>query len=375
MAFKGYDFIDEATLEMMGNTLTEQIDFLLQQEVQPNEDDARVAARIFLETIQKSFQAWEEAERHASEIRKYSKAIKDLKTATKDDIVNFNMAKNKMLALRKNINLIEMDVAMENFQKELARLMEKKIQLTYVYVNSKGEPSIFLIDNIEDVLVQDVKAMSKGGNVSTRIRMTAKQIKQNQQNYERSIVKLNEYQFMLPPALINLQDARLAVLTRYKTYHYGSNHIILWKPEQEWKITIMGNQKGDIEEAYVSALIHRVGFLNDFLEKNIDEFMEYVSQVDAAPGLLEGDVSKDGQKIEYAVKSGKAQNMSLKTAVEVAITILGSKQIFDKNKLNDLKEKIKKGIKPRNQSALVSQIEEQLKDIVGAKYKTILKID
>lgn len=375
MAFKGYDFIDEATLEMMGNTLTEQIDFLLQQEVQPNEDDARVAARIFLETIQKSFQAWEEAERHASEIRKYSKAIKDLKTATKDDIVNFNMAKNKMLALRKNINLIEMDVAMENFQKELARLMEKKIQLTYVYVNSKGEPSIFLIDNIEDVLVQDVKAMSKGGNVSTRIRMTAKQIKQNQQNYERSIVKLNEYQFMLPPALINLQDARLAVLTRYKTYHYGSNHIILWKPEQEWKITIMGNQKGDIEEAYVSALIHRVGFLNDFLEKNIDEFMEYVSQVDAAPGLLEGDVSKDGQKIEYAVKSGKAQNMSLKTAVEVAITILGSKQIFDKNKLNDLKEKIKKGIKPRNQSALASQIEEQLKDIVGAKYKTILKID
>ena len=375
MAFKGYDFIDEATLEMMGNTLTEQIDFLLQQEVQPNEDDARVAARIFLETIQKSFQAWEEAERHASEIRKYSKAIKDLKTATKDDIVNFNMAKNKMLALRKNINLIEMDVAMENFQKELARLMEKKIQLTYVYVNSKGEPSIFLIDNIEDVLVQDVKAMSKGGNVSTRIRMTAKQIKQNQQNYERSIVKLNEYQFMLPPALINLQDARLAVLTRYKTYHYGSNHIILWKPEQEWKITIMGNQKGDIEEAYVSALIHRVGFLNDSLEKNIDEFMEYVSQVDAAPGLLEGDVSKDGQKIEYAVKSGKAQNMSLKTAVEVAITILGSKQIFDKNKLNDLKEKIKKGIKPRNQSALASQIEEQLKDIVGAKYKTILKID
>ena len=375
MAFKGYDFIDEATLEMMGNTLTEQIDFLLQQEVQPNEDDARVAARIFLETIQKSFQAWEEAERHASEIRKYSKAIKDLKTATKDDIVNFNMAKNKMLALRKNINLIEMDVAMENFQKELARLMEKKIQLTYVYVNSKGEPSIFLIDNIEDVLVQDVKAMSKGGNVSTRIRMTAKQIKQNQQNYERSIVKLNEYQFMLPPALINLQDARLTVLTRYKTYHYGSNHIILWKPEQEWKITIMGNQKGDIEEAYVSALIHRVGFLNDSLEKNIDEFMEYVSQVDAAPGLLEGDVSKDGQKIEYAVKSGKAQNMSLKTAVEVAITILGSKQIFDKNKLNDLKEKIKKGIKPRNQSALASQIEEQLKDIVGAKYKTILKID
>ena len=375
MAFKGYDFIDEATLEMMGNTLTEQIDFLLQQEIQPNEDDARIAARIFLETIQKSFQAWEEAERHASEIRKYSKAIKDLKTATKDDIVNFNMAKNKMLALRKNINLIEMDVAMENFQKELARLMGKKIQLTYVYVNSKGEPSIFLIDNIEDVLVQDVKAMSRGGNVSTRIRMTAKQIKQNQQNYERSIVKLNEYQFMLPPALINLQDARLTVLTRYQTYRYGSNHIILWKPEQEWKITIMGNQKGDIEEAYVSALVHRVGFLNDSLEKNIDEFMGYVSQVDAAPGLLEGDISKDSQKIEYAVKSGKAQNMSLKTAVEVAITILGSKQIFDKNKLNDLKEKIKKGIKPRNQSALASQIEEQLKDIVGAKYKTILKID
>ena len=180
---------------------------------------------------------------------------------------------------------------------------------------------------------------------------------------------------MLPPALINLQDARLTVLTRYKTYHYGSNHIILWKPEQEWKITIMGNQKGDIEEAYVSALIHRVGFLNDSLEKNIDEFMGYVSQVDAAPGLLEGDVSKDGQEIEYAVKSGKAQNMSLKTAVEVAITILGSKQIFDKNKLNDLKEKIKKGIKPRNQSALISQVEEQLKDIVGTKYKTILKID
>lgn len=375
MAFNGYDFIDEATLEMMGNTLTEQIDFFLQQEIQPDEDDARIAARTFLETIQKSFQAWEEAERHASEIRKYSKAIKDLKTATKDDIVNFNMAKNKMLVLRKNINLIEMDIAMQNFQKELTKLMGKKIQLTYVYVNRKGEPSIFLIDNIEDVLTQDVKAMSKGGNVSTRIRMTAKQIKQNQQNYERSIVKLNEYQFMLPPALINLQDARLTVLTRYKTYHYGSNHIILWKPEQEWKITIMGNQKGDIEEAYVSALIHRVGFLNDSLEKNIDEFMEYVSQVDAAPGLLEGDVSRDGQEIEYAVKSGKAQNMSLKTAVEVAITILGSKQVFDKNKLNDLKEKIKKGIKPRNQSALASQVEEQLKDIIGTKYKTVLKID
>jgi len=29
MAFNGYDFIDETTLEMMGNTLTEQIDFFL----------------------------------------------------------------------------------------------------------------------------------------------------------------------------------------------------------------------------------------------------------------------------------------------------------------------------------------------------------
>lgn len=371
MAFNGYDYINEATLEMMGNTLTEQIDFFLQQEVQPNEDKARVAARTFLETVQKSFQAWEEAERHASEIRRYSKAIKNLKTATKEDIVNFNMAKNKMLTLRKNINLIQMDIAMENFQKELAELMEKKIQLTYVYVNSKGEPSIFLINNIKDVLTQDVKAMSKGGNISTRIRMTAKQIRQSQQNYEHAITRLNEYQFMLPPSLINLQSARSAVLIRYKTYHYGSNHVILWKPGRQWKIAILGNQKGDIEEAYVSALVHRTGFLSDALEKNIDEFMAYVGHVDAAPGLLEGDISIDNQNIEYAVKSGKAQNMSLRTAVEVAITILGSQQIFDKHKLNDLKEKIKKGIKPRNQAVLASQVEEQLKKIMGTEYEII----
>jgi len=42
--------------------------------------------------------------------------------------------------------------------------------------------------------------------------------------------------------------------------------------------------------------------------------MYYVSQVDAAPGMLQGDVSevlKDGSTIEYAVKGANASFMSL----------------------------------------------------------------
>jgi len=42
--------------------------------------------------------------------------------------------------------------------------------------------------------------------------------------------------------------------------------------------------------------------------------MEYVSMVDAAPGMLQGDVSErleDGSTIEYAVKGASASFMSL----------------------------------------------------------------
>jgi hypothetical protein len=62
----------------------------------------------------------------------------------------------------------------------------------------------------------------------------------------------------------------------------------------------MGNNIGDIKEAYVNAVINRKGFLSQALEKNIDDFMQYVSMVDAAPGMLQGDVSEtlaDGRSI------------------------------------------------------------------------------
>ena len=81
---------------------------------------------------------------------------------------------------------------------------------------------------------------------------------------------------------------------------------------------------GDINEAYVAYYLQAKQYpkMSNLLEQNIDTFMQLVSEVDSAAGLMLGDISNEEAGIEYAVKSAGASTLSLTQVENLAKDII-----------------------------------------------------
>lgn len=281
--------------------------------------------------------------------------------------------------------VVDINIKLQEFSKELNSFLNQRSQLTYVYTNAKGKnPVVFLVDDIGQIMHKGMG--SKGAGIKTRIDMSRETAMQAMQGANAAIRRLAEEDYMTIQQIKNLKGSYNQVIFRYNKYKYqakkGDNkaktvHVILWRPDANWRIVIMGNNMGDIKEAYVNALISRVGFISAQMEKNIDDFMQYVSQVDATPGMLQGDVSEtleDGSTIEYAVKGARASFMSLELAINLAIEILTAEPPFDNQALRKKKAEYAKGILPRNQQITLQTLQQLFNNNIPNNLQAYMQI-
>ena len=377
--------INDQTLEEMTQAELSKIDNALTAVTQKNATPCILAAENFLNGIKQEYQDLIAANILASHQYKIKKRIQDPdENSDKIALSNqYERNKNSLKDMYARSQVVQLNLKMENFSKELNSFLGQQMQLAYVFTDSKNKnPVIFLVDDIGQIMKKDMG--SKGAGIKSRINMTRKQAKQALDNKNSAIHRLAEEQYMTTQQIGNLQSSYNEVINRYNVYKYnvksGNNkgkvvHIILWQPQINWKIVIMGNNVGDIKEAYVAAVINRKGFLSSQIEKNIDDLMNYVSQVDAIPGILQGDVSEkliNGQTVEYAVKGASASFMSLELAIDLAIQILTADPLFDTAALKRKKNQYAEGIKSRNQQVLFEKITELFEGKIPDEIKAVI---
>lgn len=366
--------INNQTLQQMTNQVLRPIDQALAGVIKETSTPCVESAKKFLTSIRKGYEDLAAANLLEKHLNKLKKAMQN----PDNNVIGLHdeYARNKQIFrdMYARSEVVDINIKMEQFSKELNSFLNQKTQLTYVYTTSKGKnPVIFLVDDIAQIMHKGIG--SKGAGIKARIDMAKETAIAAMNQGTTGIRKLAEEDYMTSEQIKNLKGSYNQVISRYNRYKYqaqrGKNksktvHIILWKPIDNWKIVIMGNNMGDIKEAYVNALISRIGFISPEMEQNIDDFMGYLGQVDATPGMLQGDVSEilgDGSIIEYAVKGAKASFMSLQLAIKLAIQILTAQPPFDQQALKRKKQEYAKDIYPRNQQSLL----EILYDLFGDK--------
>lgn len=365
--------INNKTLQEMTNQILSPLDQALGKVVNETSTPCVKAAKNFLIGIRQSY----EDLAAANIIAKHQNKLKKAMEQPQNDIVSLNdeYVRNKQILKEMYLRsqVVEMNIKMEEFSNELNKFLNQKTKLTYVYTNNKGkDPIVFLVDDIGEIMSKDMG--SKGAGIKTRINMSKTKAMQALKNANGAIQRLAEENYMTSEQIKNLKSSYNQIVSRFNRYKYQVQsgekkskrvHVIMWKPEMDWKIVVMGNNIGDIKEAYVNAVINRKGFLSNEMEKNIDDFMQYVSQVDATPGMLQGDVSQvlnDGSTIEYAVKGANASFMSFQLAINLAIEILSAQPPFDKQALKNKKQEYAKDITPRNQQITLKTLRELFQD-------------
>lgn len=361
--------IEDQTLDYMTQQILAPLDQALEKSISQTSSLCVQSARKFLNSIQQAYRDLVAANIIAKHQNKLKKLIKNPDTTSPSLEDQYYRNKNILKEMYQKTQIVDINLKMENFSKELNNFLNQKMVLTYVYTNKKGgNPIILLVDDISEIMRKDMA--SKGAGIKTRINMTQRQVRQALKEANSAINRLAQQDFMTPEQISNLKNSYNEVVDRFNKHKYiaknGQNksktiHIILWIPQADWKIVVMGNNIGDIKQAYVNAVVNRKGFLSAELEKNIDDFMGYVGQVDATPGMLQGDVSEvlqDGSTIEYAVKGKGASFMSLQLAIDLAIEILTSSPPFDIQKLRQKKQDFAKNIKPRNQQITKEELIE-----------------
>lgn len=377
--------INDQTLKSMTNQILAPIDQALECVIHKEANPCIQAAEVFLTGIRQSYEDLAAANIIAKHQNKLKKNMQnpDNNIIALEDEYKRNKQILREMYLRSEV--VDINLKMEQFSKQLNLFLNQKIQLTYVYYDSKSkEPIVFLVDDVGQIMKKDMG--SKGAGIKTRINMTRKKAMQALKGANSAIKRLAEQNYMTSLQIKNLKDSYNQVVYRFNKYKYqaktGENkskiiHVIIWRPQIDWKVVIMGNNIGDIKQAYVNALINRKGFISSELEKNIDDFMEYVSMVDAAPGMLQGDVSErleDGSTIEYAVKGASASFMSLQLAINLAIQILTAQPPFDKQALKRKKQQYAKDITPRNQQVTIQYLRELFNGIIPDRLNTIMQI-
>ncbi len=193
------------------------------------------------------------------------------------------------------------------FQQQLNLFLGQQVKMIFVYQGAGG-PEIYQITGEELV-----PGYNKN-KLSARYKFN---------NLQKVRVDLDE----LDQGFVNGVKATYAeVMYRWGVTRAHNNHVILWQiPKGNWFLMSVSSA-GDLNEAYATIIIQNQQpptFQND-MEVNVRDFMTYVSKVDNASGLLQGDTSKNG--IEFGIKSEGASALGLKQVYDIAKDI---KEITD----------------------------------------------
>lgn len=243
--------------------------------------------------------------------------------------------------------------AANKFQNIINEVIGQKVVTIYVYENN-GVADLYEIKNNE-VLKFDVT--SRGYNFVGRYNP-------NLNDLQNAMSKLSfddePFQFNLE----GLKNTYRETLFRYRTSRKHNNRIVLWQnPQTVWHHAFISGE-GDINEAYATVILQNnrtPSFNNLNIELNIEEFITVILNITNESGMLSGDVTIGN--IEYAIKSANASTLGISQLKKLAKEIIADAH-FDKQKLLDLKHKLKQKARRRNKE--VSLKEEVEKELIAA---------
>lgn len=229
------------------------------------------------------------------------------------------------------------------FQNFLNELLNQIVELIYVYEDEQGNPSLTTIksDDLPNILHYE----NSHGLASGRFR----------EKYNDFVLHLEKLKDVEISDDFNLDFFNYTYKEVIWRYNYSKSQLVLWllnpgdPNSRRWgKAKVVA--QGDIKEAYASVILDRSinsvkTFNADFLDTNVQSFMEEVEKVDSESGLLKGDVVVGN--VHYAIKGSDASTLGIKQIYTLAQEIV-KKDNYTTKDLIQKKEQFHKKASTRN---------------------------
>ena len=206
------------------------------------------------------------------------------------------------------------------FQEVVNAVLGQKVQMVYVYVDRKGNPVLYTMENTGEHLKQSYA--SKGGGMTARYGNLSKSfLDRHGQQIKNSLEDNGKEQL----DMAYKETVKRAKYSK-KVLNIGFL-LVLWQPAKVW-LKMKISALGDINEAYAAFYLNMV--YNNFIfnkssdiEWLLNTFLLHewygVAAVDNISGFFEGDVTIGN--VEYAIKSRGATTLSPKQVVDLAETV------------------------------------------------------
>ena len=338
--------IDSSTIDQVTNAELDNLDEQLLKMVEGDTETLRAAALAFNSELRS-------LENEINEFKALLKRQKEMRNANKDSkkyeqIQAYIQGKQQQsLFLKGDVPKRYYTAAMK-FQAIINKFIGQTVSVIYVYENNGSVDLYEIKDN--DILKFDVA--SRGYNFIARYNP-------NLNDLEKAMEKLS-FNEPFNFNFIGLQEAYQGTLFRYRISRKHKNRVVLWQnPPTVWHHAFISSE-GDINETYADIVLQNnktPNFSNGDIELNIEEFVMATFNVTNESGMLSGDTTIDN--IEYAIKSANASVLSINQLRKLANDIINDAH-FDKQKMLDLKNKLKQRAKSRTniKRALEQEVEK-----------------
>ena len=374
---------EELNVQIDNNTVNALVDELLDEASRPTQELVQLSMKEIQQAAKNYLLILEQEKNN---IKNLELALETQKKFVREQIKNFNSkaelkSSQAYIEQREQIkqeqkrqstrdSIINIYKASLAFQDLLNGFIGQEMIITYLASNKSkvGVYNIPLKEAFKQGLL-NIDITSKTYDISMRFKGSISKLEKLANDVDNVITKMEAG--ISQEEVGQLNSTYQEVVRRFKTYK-GENKngkqvgIILWHPNNHWyKMT--PSSLGDINEAYVAYYLQAKQYpkMSSLLEQNIDTFMQLVSEVDSAAGLMLGDISNEEAGIEYAVKSAGASTLSLTQVENLAKDII--KGNVNRQSLKNLK------ISDAQKGSLRNFIEELTKEEVTKAFKETIE--
>ena len=251
------------------------------------------------------------------------------------------------------------------FQRALNQFLNQNIKVIYVYSNAKSkEIKLFELNENEE---ENWLKLDKWRN-TWRFSPNKQQLSQATNVTSTQSTELNNTYFNV------LQRARIS-RRKFNRLERSNMLFVLWKMNNRWK-HMQVSSEGDINEAYAAFYLNKqFSLFGANIENNINTYMTHkkygVSMVDNISGLLQGDVTVEGEpNISYAIKSKNASLLGDADIISIALIL---KEMPVEKITTDILQSFKSKLaeNPAYRNKLNNAITEDTKEILNDIKKDI----
>ena len=182
-----------------------------------------------------------------------------------------------------------------------------------------------------------------------------------------------------------LKETYFEVLYRARLMQRKTKQLIVfWDFGKKGRQTLRVTSQGDIHETYASFYLNEKFDLfkkSIHLEKNINEYATNKSYgliaVDNISGVLQGDISKKMQNVEYAIKSRGASVLGDSDILAIATVISkSSEKDITKNKIQQIQKSLqqsKQKVRQKLNEALTDEVYDLIDQVLVSRHKALTK--